>query len=336
MADLTDSGTLVRLAYNGLRNLNVDADEVLRRSGLDPEKLYQPNLRTKFSAQPRFWNAAVELSGDPCIGLHLGENMPVYKGQILEYLLLSSETFGEGLKRVLNYQRLISDAMHGDLTESPQACLTNYFSGQQYATPHLAEAIVVSLIRFLQSVTEGKFKPDKIVFTHSPNTHIGEYQRIFQCDVEFNAKAFKLFFPNAMLHYRSLYAEPELLTMHVQSADQHIELLKQQDLIADIRSQIGALLENGSITLKTISSRLDLSPRQLRHQLNLAGTSLQRIINQHRKSLSKRLLSQTDEAINEIVYLTGFSEPSTFYRAFKRWEGITPIEYRQRHRSQTS
>ena len=65
------------------------------------------------------------------------------------------------------------------------------------------------------------------------------------------------------------------------------------------------------------------------HQLTVAGTSLQRIITQHRKSLSRRLLSQTDESIAEIVYLTGFSEPSTFYRAFKRWEGMTPIEYRQ-------
>jgi AraC-like DNA-binding protein len=118
--------------------------------------------------------------------------------------------------------------------------------------------------------------------------------------------------------------------MHVQSADQHIELLEKQDLIADIRSQIGALLESGDISLETISSRLGLRSRQLRHQLNLAGTSLQRIINQHRRSLSKRLLSQTDEAISEIVYLTGFSEPSTFYRAFKRWEGVTPIQYRQR------
>ena len=332
MPNLTDSGTLVRLAYSGLRNLNIDADEVLRRSGLDPAKLYQPNLRTRFSAQPKFWEAAMDLSGDSSIGLHLGENMPVYKGQILEYLLLSSPTFGEGLKRVLNYQRLISDAMHGDLTESPQACLTNYFSNPQYVTSHLAEAMVVSLVRFLQSVTEGKFKPERIIFTHKPNANIQEYLSIFQCPVEFEAKAFKLFFPNTMLEYRSLYAEPELLNMHVQSADQHLELLEKQDLIADIRSQISALLENGNISLESISLRLGLSPRQLRHQLNLAGTSLQRIINQHRKSLAKRLLSQTDEAISEIVYLTGFSEPSTFYRAFKRWEAMTPIEYRRLHR----
>ncbi len=335
MPNLTDSGTLVRLAHQGLCNLGIDADEVLRRSGLDPAKLYQPNLRTKFSAQPKFWQAAADLSGDPCIGLHLGENMPVYKGQILEYLLLSSQTFGDGLKRVLNYQRLISDAMHGDLSESPEACLTNHFSDHQYVTPHLAEAMVVSLIRFLQSVTDGKFKPSRIIFTHTPNTYIDEYLRVFHCPVEFNAKSFKLFFPSEMLDCRSLYAEPELLNMHVQSADQHLELLQQQDLISEVRSQIGALLESGEISLQAISMRLDIKPRQLRHQLNLAGTSLQRIINQYRKSLSVRLLTQTDEAISEIVYLTGFSEPSTFYRAFKRWKDLTPVEYRKLHRIKT-
>ena len=103
----------------------------------------------------------------------------------------------------------------------------------------------------------------------------------------------------------------------------------------DIRSQIGALLESGDISLDTLSSRLGLRSRQLRHQLNLAGTSLQRIINQHRRSLAKRLL-QTDEAISEIVYLTGFSEPSTFYRAFKRWEGMTPIQYRQQFNAENN
>jgi AraC-like DNA-binding protein len=331
MAALTDSGTLVRMAYQGLLNLKIDADEVLRRCGMDPAQLYKPNLRTHFSAQPLFWEAAVELSGDPCIGLHLGENMPVYKGQILEYLLLSSTTFGAGLKRVLNYQRLISDAMHGEITESPSPFLTNYFSEHQYLTSHLAEAMVISLIRFLQSVSDDKFKPTRICFTHHAKTKIDEYQRVFQCPVEFGAKQFKLYFDPEILSYRSPYAEPELLSMHVQSADQHMQQLEKRDLILEVRSQVGALLESGEITLEKISSELHMSPRQLRHKLTVAGTSLQRIITQHRKSLSRQLLSQTDESIAEIVYLTGFSEPSTFYRAFKRWEGMTPIEYRQIH-----
>jgi AraC-like DNA-binding protein len=332
MTGLTDSGTLVRLAYKGLANLGVDADEVLRRSGLDPAELYQANLRTKFSGQPRFWKAAVELSGDPCIGLHLGEEMPVYKGQILEYLFLSSQTFGDGLRRVLNYQRLISDALHGQVTETPSPCLTSYFSEHQHATSHLAEAMVLGLIKGFQAVTDGTFKPEKIVFNHPPNTDIAEYQRIFQCPVEFNAKSFQLFFPASMLSYRSLYAEPELLNLHIQAADQHLAVLQQQDLITEVRSQLGALLESGETTLANVANRLGVTPRHLRHQLDLAGTSFQRLLNDYRHRLARRLLSQTDEGISEIVYLTGFSEPSTFYRAFRRWEGTTPIEYRQQHR----
>jgi AraC-like DNA-binding protein len=332
MAGLTDSGTLVRLAYRGLVNLGVDADEVLRRSGLDSSDLYRANLRTKFSGQPRFWKAAVELSGDPCIGLHLGEQMPVYKGQILEYLFLSSTTFGDGLNRVLSYQRLISDALHGKVSETPSPCLTSYFAEHQHATSHLAEAMVLGLIKAFQAVTDGTFKADRIIFNHSPNTDIAEYQRIFQCPVEFNAKSFQLFFPASLLSYRSLYAEPELLNLHIQAADQHLAILQQQDLITEVRSLLGALLESGETTLENVASRLDVTPRHLRHQLDLAGTSFQRLLNDYRHRLAQRLLSQTDEAISEIVYLTGFSEPSTFYRAFRRWEGTTPIEYRQQHR----
>ena len=57
-----------------------------------------------------------------------------------------------------------------------------------------------------------------------------EYQRIFQCPVEFNTQQFRLYFDPQILGYRSPYAEPELLSMHVQSADQHMELLEKRDL----------------------------------------------------------------------------------------------------------
>jgi AraC-like DNA-binding protein len=333
MNGLTDSGALVRLAYKGLQALDVNADEVLRRSGFDPSKLYKANLRTPFSAQPLFWKAATELSGDPCIGLHLGEKMPVYKGQILEYLLLSSQTFGDGLKRVMSYQRLISDALHGSIQESPKACLTSYFSNHQYATSHLAEAMVLGLIKVFEAATDGAFTADKVVFNHPPNTNIEEYHRIFKCPVEFNAESFQLYFPADILNYRSLYAEPQLLDLHMQAADQHLAILKQGDLIKEVRNHMASLLESGDVSLISVSKLMDMSPRHLRHLLNTAGTSFQAILNDLRHRLALRLLSQTNEAISEIIYLTGFCEPSTFYRAFKRWEGTTPILYRQRTHS---
>ena len=330
MKGLTDSGAMVRIAYKGLISLGVDADKVLRQSGFDPSKLYQANLRTPFAAQPMFWKSAVAISGDPCIGLHLGEKMPVYKGQILEYLFLSSQTFGDGLSRVLNYQRLISDALHGSFKEAPQPCITSYFSNHQYATSHLAEAMVLGLIKVFQSVTEDKFQAERVVFNHTPNTDIAEYERIFNCPVEFNAKAFQLYFPVSVLGYKSLYAEPQLLDLHMQAADRHLAILENEDLIKEVRNHMASLLESGEVTLETVSSLMAISSRHLRHQLNTAGTSFQKILNDLRHRLALRLLTQTNEAISEIIYLTGFCEPSTFYRAFKRWEGTTPIEYRRR------
>ena len=330
MTMLTDAGTLVRLAYQGLVNLGIDANEVLKRSGLEPERLYKSNLRTQFSAQPSFWQAAVDLSGDPSIGLHVGEKMPIYKGQIIEYLFLSSGNFGEGLRRNINYQRLVSDALHARLVEESKPYLTGYFVESQFVTSHLTEALTLGVIKGFQAVTDGIFKPNKIMFVHSPTTDLAEYERIFQCEVEFNAKQFRLYFAKEIMSYRSLNSAPELLNLHVEVADKHMALLQQKDFIGEVNGLIAAQLETAAITLESVAEKLGMTPRQLRHQLKTAGTSFQQLLNKYRHSLARRLLSKTDEDISEIVYLTGFSEPSTFYRAFKRWENTTPIEYRQR------
>ena len=79
-----------------------------------------------------------------------------------------------------------------------------------------------------------------------------------------------------------------------------------------------------------MAQRLGILPRRLRSQLADAQTSFNQVLADYRCRLAKRLLAQTSESIEQIVYLTGFSEPSTFYRAFKRWTNVTPIEYRKK------
>lgn len=312
MANLTDAGTLVRLAYQGLVNLGIDANEVLKRSGLKPHRLYTANLRTQFSAQPTFWEAAAELSGDPSIGLHVGEKMPIYKGQIIEYLFLSSANFGDGLRRNINYQRLVSDALKAKLIEEPQPYLTASFVDTKFVTSHFSEALTLGAIKGFQAVTEGVFKPEKIMFRHKPNTDLAEYERILQCEVTFNAEEFRLYFAKETLNYRSLNSAPELLNLHVKVAEDHMALLQQQDFIGDVNILIASMLETGNASLETVAEKLKITPRQLRHQLKTADTSFQQLLNNLRHSLARRLLSKTDEDISEIVYLTGFSEPSTF------------------------
>ncbi len=120
-AEERDAGILVRLAYQGLSELGVDADAVIERTGINRDHLYNSQLRTAHAAQAIFWQAAEEVSGDPDIGLHLSEHVPLFKGLVLEYLFLSSPTFGDGLRRMLDYHRLISDAVTWELRSDEDA-----------------------------------------------------------------------------------------------------------------------------------------------------------------------------------------------------------------------
>jgi len=84
VAQLTDSGILIRLAYHAMLEAGVDADEVLRRCNITAEQIADRNLRTPHSAQTLFWQAAAEVTGSPHVGLLVGEQLPAFKGHVLE------------------------------------------------------------------------------------------------------------------------------------------------------------------------------------------------------------------------------------------------------------
>jgi len=328
MAELTDSGVLLRMAYEGMQAANIDADAVLAKVGLDASVLHEPGLRTPHDAQEWFWQAAEEVSGDPHIGLHLGEHIPVFKGQVLEYLFLSSPNFGEGIKRALNYQRLLSDASEGELVYTEHdVSLQHIFLSRRLH--HYNECGMAGLIKFFRFVTNGAFKPIKVAFIHSQHAEMAEYEKVFDCEVVFNQPYTGVHFERSLLMLPSAHHEPELLRLHEMFASEQVAKLEKQDLVGQVSRLIAELLESGQANLEEIANRLDIKPRQLRTRLADAGTNFNQLVADYRCRLAKRLLGGTDESIDEIVYLTGFSEPSTFYRAFKRWVGMTPIEYRR-------
>lgn len=331
MSRFTDAGVLIRLAYQAMQGMGINAIEVLQRIGLKHEQLAEKDLRTPHSAQTLFWNVIEEVTGDADIGLHLGEHSPVFKGQVLEYLFLSSETFGEGLKRALNYQRLLSDAVNATLDQDEKGFYVGNV-GTPWGIRHLTECVVIGVLKFFGYVTEGTFQPLEIHFEHAPGDHPAEYARLFPCPVRFNQKWNRIYFSPAIMNMPSSHAEPELLRLHEQLANEHVAKLEKQDFIFRVNRLIGELLESGNANLETVAERLAIKPRSLRTRLAEVETNFNQLLADYRCHLARKLLACTDESIDEIVYLTGFSEPSTFYRAFKRWVGVTPVEYRKSKR----
>lgn len=332
--ELTDSAILLRLAYMGMRRLGLPAESILARAGIAISQI-QEHQRTPLSAQVIFWEAMIEVSGDENIGLNLGEALPLYRGQVIEYLFTSSSNFGLGLERALAYQRLVSDALKAFLVIDDAHCyLANKFFGsqteEQLAVRHFTECFLVGVIRFFRFITEGQFKPLHIDLNYADGASADEYRRVFACDVSLGEEETRLYFDPDVLTFPMWQAEPELLRLHEQLAANKLEQLARLDLVGEVRQIIGENLESADVSLNMVAKQLDMPVRRLRAQLADADTSFHQILSSYRCRLAKKLLSETDESVERVVYLTGFSEPSTFYRAFKRWTNETPIQYRER------
>lgn len=323
------------IIYQTLTKMGLNANEIFSAISLSTSKALNKHAHYsyKLSILEDFWNSAVQISGDKDIGLHLGHNMPVFRGWIFEYLFLSSETFGDGLRRSLNYQPLAlltTNYSAGLRIEKDKAVLT----GVEFPIRHALEITICMVLKFFKFITEGKFQPSEIWLTYNKGASPQEYQTIFGCNVRLGMPEGCIFFDASLLNHPSPAAEPELLKYHVQIAERQLNTLLKHQLVKDIEKVLGSgVLESRKFDQSVVAHKLDYNLQDFRYNLQSINTSFEKILSNYREKLAKRLLETTDEAIDQIVYLTGYSEPSSFNRAFKGWTGETPIAYRLKKKS---
>ena len=323
----SDAGVFLWMTYQTMQRMGLDAAAIFASVNL-PDQPPDKTVRRDNATQRRFWDAAVRISGDADVGLHVGANMPPFRGQVIEYLFLSSPTFGEGLRRNQRYQAILTNAFRLDLRVEGDIAI---LSGLQHPVRHYLECALGVFLNFFKYISDGEFQPAEIWLTHAEGATAEEYQRVLGCPVRLGMPEGCIRFAASQLQRASPAAEPELLKIHENLAEQHLSMLEKHQLVDDIERLLGSgLLESGELDQVVIAERLNRNPRTLRADLQLIHTSFEKIVSNYREKLARRLLANTHESIDQIVYLTGFSEPSAFSRAFKRWTGETPTAYRQR------
>lgn len=326
----TDAGIFLWMTWQGMQKAGLDCQAIFASVGMDGAAPDTSQRRIN-SPQARFWQAAEEVSGDPDIGLHTAELMPPFRGQVLEYLFLSSPTFEEGLLRVVRYGRLLSDALDPDVSVHDDHVRLRGFN---HPVRHYLEAAILVVVRFLGHVTDGDFQPTEIWLPHASGASDSEYRRVFGCPVRLGMEEGAILFDRVLMARPSPAAEPELLAVHETLARQRLTDLERRDLIARVEQELGDLLERGDVRLERVAERLEMTPRALKEELSRSEMPFKSLVARYRERLARRLLARTEEPLDQIIYLTGFSEPAAFTRAFKRWTGETPTEYRRRRRDE--
>ncbi|HEU4406711.1 MAG TPA: AraC family transcriptional regulator [Polyangiaceae bacterium] len=335
-ATFTVAASAVRglVAYAEARG--VPAAEALAAVSLEPSALAGAEARVTQATYNRLWARLAAASGDDDFGLHFAERLDFDALDVVGHLVAKSATFGQGLERVVAYSRLLHDAGRVELErEGDGVRVYPGCRGLTHEWPrHVAEFSAAAVVVLGRVVTGVAWAPRGVDFRHAKPARADEHRRIFGVAPRFRRPETSVVLGADVLALPVREAQAGVLTYLDAYARGALERLGEADdpLTASVERAVARAMERGAPDLEPVAAQLGLSPRTLQRRLAEAGTSFQALADGVRRAYAERYLADDRLALAEVGFLLGFSDPSNFHRAFRRWTGTTPAAFRAARR----
>lgn len=320
---------------NDLRRHGANADSLLKDVGLGRADVSDPEIRIPYAALLGLIERAATTLGDASYGLRLGAAQEARDGGLLAFVILNSPTLLEAITNLQRYFRVVGEGEDIEI-ERVGPHVTLRFRETDPALRglrHNSEYFAAIIVRACRDMTRKRISPVRAEFMHGrPNAKVA-YADYLACPIKFHAQWDALVYDAETMRLPVVGADSKLLRV-LERACQKIlgPAPKKQDLIHDVRELLVDRLAKGSIQIDDIARELNIGSKTLERRLADRKTTFTALLDDIRSGLAKRYLSDTDLRLEQIAYLTGYSEPAALVRAFKRWTGDTPIHYRTRHR----
>lgn len=303
------------------------------KRALEPLEQMAPGTRIPVAAAQQMLANTVRHTGDEDLGLKAAQASEVGDYEVVEYAAASAPTWRAALEVAFRYCRLMNEAADFRLEERDGTAYIVLQSTVPLARPakdFQTAALFVSSARWLPAGV-GQVT---VWFSHPEPESLEEYRRTFgDVEVRFGQSWDGFVFDAALLDLPMPQADPSLHRVLRQHADRLLEELAPGDsLIERVRADILATLKDASVGAETTAARLHMSRRTLTRQLGQHGTSFSELLEDVRRRLAVRYLQTTDHSVEDIAFLLGYSNAAPFVRAFKRWTGKAPLEFRRSQR----
>lgn len=319
-----------------LEAYGADADRALTLAALTRAEIAEPSSRLDGSVEQRIWQAAVAVTEDPQIGLKLA---PVVRHGALgayEYMLRNGGTLAETLAWADQYMHLVDTRTRIAVRVEDELAIARV--SRDDGSSFVAQGIECLFAAIARLARERLAPGLRVVsFVHAPIGPQQTYADVFGCPVHFEAEAYEVAIGAQTLQAPLQGADPGLgkvLEEHVQgllaAAPNIVD--NPESIVERARAVLDKRLGGEPISVEALAKTLAVSPRTLRRKLDAAGTSYSALLDALRRQRASQWVAQTDEPLAVIAERLGFSDPSTFYRAFKRWTAVTPAQYRKRAR----
>lgn len=331
---------LLALAKSAEAEYDIQAEHLLQLCSLTPESLGHENKTI-----PVFYIATVILhivqsTNDKLVGLKLAKHIKLKALDTLGYLLMNCESVGEALRRVKRFEKLVMEHSVTDIsTEDNTARVSWTCQYDNESTRYFRELVVSGWLSMITKMSSQPFPCKSVHFEHTnpyegtdqEHTALNEYQIAYGCPVKFNASWTGVCFDEQYLALPYGKSDPRLKAIMEEYAELMLSTLDSQlSFVHKAKLTIYRQLLNGDTCFEQFASLLHLSTRALQARFQKIGITYGELLDEIRRMLSLIYLDDPSISTLEVGVLLAYTDQSSFARAFKRWTGDTPRQYRAR------
>jgi len=321
---------LVARAIHTAVSCGLDRDALLAELEVDPAVLEDRDNRLPVETFARAWHLMNARLPGRVLALDWITSWKVTDAGVLGYVLLQLQTVEEAMLASTRYAHLVNQGAQARLRkDQPTSRMGFELAPSLIATQHVGETMMASLALFLRGVVGQSFSPVAVRFPHPPTGRTPALERYFGAPVLHEQEETSLEVPTEILASPLPNADPVLGGYLRKQADLLVERVAgPREVSRECARRIAERLGQGEPSQTSIAKQMGMSERTLQRRLQAEGTTFNGLLDESRRTIAFSYLADRKLAAYEVSFLLGYAEPATFFRAFKRWTGQTPQQYR--------
>ena len=311
----------------------IDGRAALTSVGLDPDAPAAPQDMISDLAYYDLLERMADEADVTGLPIRTGASMRCDDYGALGLAFKAAPTLGGSYARVARYARLWTSVVEYELV--PQDDATTLFllhrQGERRLGLRLSnEATLASAVQIAREVSPAGFTPLEVRVRHAAPKTLAHHRQFFGCPVVFDARMDGLLISNAVLERSNKLGDDGITRFLIGHLDAELKQLADEPSLAEqAQDAIARSLSEGVPKMADVARRLGLSVRSLHRRLSDDGLTFKTLTERTRQDLAEGLLADERYSLSEVAFLTGFSEQSSFTRAFKKWVGHTPAHFRR-------
>jgi len=316
--------------WRQIEDYGIDAEPLFKKHGISKSTLFDHNARVSDLLIDRITSEVVEKTEDPFFGLKEEKYfMPAHIGP-LGFAWLASTSLRSAMERLQRYIKVLHEKIEVAIIEKPDRLVIWARSGSPYAEPvYRDDAQLAILTRMCRFIAGDEWNPMMVTFIHPPPADTSYYFQLFRCPVEFNAEYNSIQIDRQKAEQRLTGSNKQLAQLNDHMVVRYLASQAKGDIVNRVKTAILEELGEGSVTESTIADDLHMSTRNLNRKLSAENTSFKTLMLEIRTELANQYINDATLTLTEISFMLGFSEISSFSRAYKRWTGMSPSEARR-------